>query len=620
MGELKPIRAEPKERDFKTYDMEWVPSNPDRADQEGMVPLALRLVGVYDGEEYRSYRTIEAFLRGELTPATNGTWLYAHAGGSFDMRYVLEYLVDNPVKGLSIKCAFKGSSAVIVELKRGKNRWFLLDSYFLIRESLRNIAMWMGGTQKGGSSGHCNRCGGPCLCIFYAPYEELREYNRDDVVILWDAIQHFQEVVMSLGGQLEMTVASTAMGLFRRAYLSKTISTSQAVNEIARQAYIASRVEVLANHVRDADYYDINSSFPYEMTHPVPGNLLSRGIKLPWRKDSLYLAEATIIVPDCDIPPLPYRSKSGRIFFPKGRWRSWFSNIDLEFLEERGGRIENVGEVLEFEPFHDLAAYAEDIYAKRVASTSPAEKKVLKILLNSLYGKFAESPEKQQMIVNPPLSFFNDTTEDADDGSGLPVRSLAMPGIWEYTEIKHQNHVHVPISVHITARARRAISRHMMTASEAPGGAVYYCDTDGIAVPQNTWFDTSNDLGGLKREDHIHEGTFAAPKLYAHRDSEDAEFKIRAKGFSRVLEHEDGVPTGGPSHPITYPDFCRLLEHKEIPLDHFKKIRESMKGGSLAPEEVVRNKTFRGTSRPKRDMNPAGTSSKPWDVDTVRED
>ena len=626
--ELKPITRAAKHRPFMAYDMEWYPSDPARAAAEGVEPLKLRLVGVYDGSNYRSYSNIEGFLRGELTRKNRGMWLYAHAGGSFDLRYILEWLVDNPQPGLSISCAFKGSSAVIVELKRGRNSWYLLDSFFLIRQSLRKIGEWLG-LEKGGSADYCPKCGDNCICMFYAPLPELREYNERDCRLLYDAIAEFERIVLELGGQLEMTVAATAMALFRRQYLHQTIPTCQAQNETARLAYVASRVEVYSQTVFNADYYDINSSFPHAMTQPAPGRYLGSTRGTPWRKDAIYIARARVRVPPgCYIPPLPFRSKSRRVFFPTGEWEAWFSNVDLEWLEECGGRIVAIYESQEYEPFYDLANYAAEIYELRKNAPTEAEKTVLKILLNSLYGKFAESPEKQQMVINPPLSFFEETTEDPEDGTGRPMRHEVIPGIFEYTELRYQAHVHVPISVHITALARRAISKYMVEAAAWEGGDVHYCDTDGFAVPTHVVFETSHDLGGLKLEKHIHEGTFAAAKLYAHRPGPEAEWTVRAKGFSKVLPHDkDGNPTSANARRFAYSDFCRLLEHKELPLSHFMKIRESLNSahggdptGILSPKEIVRRKAFRNVARPKRKFAADGRTSAPWDVEAIRND
>ena len=48
-------------RTFLTYDLEWYPDNYE-----------LRIVGVYDGEQYRHYTSIGDFIKGELTCENHG--------------------------------------------------------------------------------------------------------------------------------------------------------------------------------------------------------------------------------------------------------------------------------------------------------------------------------------------------------------------------------------------------------------------------------------------------------------------------------------------------------------------------------------------------------------------
>lgn len=595
---LTPITKPKEKRRFKTYDLEWIPGNkPDKASSHGFEPMELRLVGVYDGYQYVAYRDIRSFLNGELTRANRGMWFYAHAGGMADIRFIFEYLIDHPNPHVRVNAFFSGSSAIIVKVTKGRNHWYFLDSYWLMRQSLRKIGEWMG-MDKGGAENNTD--------MFYAPLGVLMEYNKLDCEILYRAIETFEYTLMGLGGQLEMTVASSAMSLFRRAYLKKPIKPMPSTNDIGRHAYVASRVEVFEKECREADYYDINSSFPYAMTFDAPGNYIASRRVLP--DTGIHIVDATIRIPECAIPPLPYRTDDKRIYFPTGTWRSWFSNVDLVLLEESGGSIIQIHEVVSFEPFGDLKNYAENIYELRKNSQDDAEKAILKILLNSLYGKFAEGERKSQFVINPPAEFFN--LPEADVG-GIG-RSYIMPGVHEYISDTVVPHCHVPIAVHITAIARANIARFMWQASK-----VYYCDTDGFACPDSDTFPSSNELGGLKKEKHIYHGKFAAPKLYAYQEQNGGDWTIKAKGFSKVRGRRIGtrweVTEDDDARPISYREFCDLLEHKELPIEHFVKLKQGLKSGNHRPQDGVTIKTWKDSVRPKRCFRKNG-SSRAWRV------
>jgi hypothetical protein len=210
--------------------------------------------------------------------------------------------------------------------------------------------------------------------------------------------------------------------------------------------------------------YDINSSFPFAMTFPLPGNLSGFRTTLP-EDDSdacIYLANVTIEVPDMYLPPLPYR-KEGRVFFPTGKWRSWFTSTDIRLALREGATIHRVHEVYTFESFMDFKGYADVIYNLRSEATTPFRKLILKYLLNSLYGKAAESILKQEMLINP--------TE-------LDRKKMQMlqPGVWLQEKEATIAHRHVAVSTIITAIARRTLY-DLANECITQGCPAYYCDS-----------------------------------------------------------------------------------------------------------------------------------------------
>ena len=584
-----PILGKPKHRNYSTYDLEWTPGHsPERSRAIGLEPLQVRIVGCFDGQRYRPYKNIKEFLQGELIPKNSGRWYYAHAGGLYDVQFILEYILKFCPDYYEVSAALSGSSAIIVRVECGRYHWTFVDSFWLMRTSLRKIGEWVG-MEKGGEQGKTD--------TFWAPLPELRDYNEQDCKILWFAIAQLESVILSLGGQLEKTAASTAMSLFRRAYLKREIETSEGVNAIARQAYIASRVEPFAREATNVTSYDINSSFPYSMTFPVPGNLIKESTRRPASKDALYLAEVDVHVPGCRIPVLPVRGKKdGRIYFPTGSWTGWYCSTDLDFLEETGGRIDRVRRVLEFEPFTDMAEYAQDLYERRRSSPDDGYKQVLKIMLNSLYGKTAEAGRKSRLFINPPQSVL----DLPDYQPGLTGKRFIRPGVWEIVEEKEVPHAHVPIAVQITAHARRTLGRYLLEAPE-----VFYCDTDSIFVPNTHSWPNSTELGGLKREKSMSHCHFMGPKLYAWQGDDDTEWTTKAKGFSKV------ATPSGENRSFGGDDYWALTRGESVALSRFTRVRELCRSMLPEPRESVTMKRLRGNLRPKRCLRADGTT-RPW--------
>lgn len=602
-----PLEGEPSPMRFAVYDMEWHPET-----------LEVACVGVYDGKAFRIYKTVAEFLDKELTSERAGITYFAHAGGTYDIQFVLAELGLHGEGRFCTEASFSGSAAVIVQCKRGEEVYRFCDSFFLLRDSLANIGKALG-IAKGDRDGAMDliRAG-----RHHTPsgWKELADYNEQDNVILFRAIDRFQAEVLAMGGELRATLASCAMALFKRKFLHRTIRTSRRMNERSGAAYFASRVEVFRRQVLPKDvptkYYDVNSSFPFSMTKPQPANFKNWGRHLPRGADALYLADLTVKVPaGMNVPPLPWRSRDQRIFFPTGEWRGLFDSADVELLEEAGGRILKVHSCTTFEPFSDLAEYVAFLYEmKRKASLEADDvslsqearadakfrRLIYKLFLNSLYGKFAERSEKMKILVHPAYTRCPHKPEHEE---GTCMRKI-MPGVWECDEDVDVQHAHMPISVHVTALSRALLWRVL-----SPCKALYYCDTDSNVCDDDLETDPEERLGTLKLENHILEADFLAPKLYRMKKEGTCKHKgdefhpdnecmraVRSKGFSR----------------LTWGEFGDLIDGREIRFTRMARMRENLRDGVLGVRMLNLHKASRGAFPKRADAGEGAT--RPYDV------
>lgn len=593
-------------------------------------PLQIRLASCYDQvpeceasdydddpvrvERFVCFPTVKELLDDILVRENRHKWFFAHAGGLSDMEFVLDELLTQIKTGIAaqntvtvriaegdlrekgvtkhedwgkdewkVRASFSGSSAIIVHLAQGKNAWHFIDSYWLLRDKLANIGKAIGIKKGDGplaavylqqrfSKESLEKLSNQELEDFYreCPMDVLIEYNRVDCEILWKAIQQFEHEIIELGGQLQQTIASTGMSLCRRAYLKQTIYTSEKINKISELSYYASRVEVISRNLENFKTYDINSSFPYSMTFPQPGGLKRVGTRLP-DDDSetcIYIADVDIEVPDMPLPPVPYRS-GGRVFFPVGRWRAWFTSTDIKLALREGCILHKVYEVYEFEPFYDLKGYVDDIYAKRAAADTEFRKLVLKYLLNCLYGKYAESPMKQEMLINP---------DDLD----REEMQLLQPGIWLRDRSVTIDHRHVPISTHITSLSRRtlfdygkmcyaqgkpsayfdSITAERTVVLRSPGGRIY------IDPVQEVWelligclFENKGEKEvknvpfgwtALARDAQGRDGWFPLKKVLRHRTMKDIYLLSSKRGQVRVTSDHSLIVDGRRVRPSEF--------------------------------------------------------------------
>lgn len=581
---LEPITRDPERKPFVTFDCEWWPA--DASIDRGRW-LELRVISVYQAPEdggrrahagQRWYRSVDDFLASELTRDNRGKTFYAHAGGRFDFAFLLAPLKSH---GFHVECRFSGSACVHMSVwpegaaTDDDPSWTFGDSYFLLRKPLAKI-MEAVGMEKGSKES-----------IFETDERKLRHYCMNDAVGLYVGLSRLQEAILELGGEMRGTIAATAMWLFRRMYLKRTIHPKKTINRIARLAYASSRVEAIRPRCDEADYFDINSSFPASMKKPQPADFLFADQK--WSPGELAIVRARVRVPeDTYLPPLPYRrqrvdalglrdvrasANDGRLFFATGEWEAWFDSADLELLLGTGGRIVRVLDVLHFEGFTDLGQYVEDLYKKKAdGSNTELERETYKILLNGLYGKFSEHSSKEQILLNPSGAQIAELV-----GEGASPMEV-LPGIFRVERVMHVQHEHVPIGVHITALSRSLLHDYLSRARE-----VYYTDTDSVIVSRadrGAYDDVTSwtELGLLKPEYDIREGRFFASKMYAIRAVDvgkpDAgeQRKVKAKGFSG----------------LTWDDFMGLAEYRDHQFHRMSSLKEMISLAARGHTDDVR--------------------------------
>jgi hypothetical protein len=551
------------------YDLEWHRET-----------LKVTHCGVRDASGYRCHKTVEEMLQDCLSA---GGWWFAHAGGSYDMVQLFPTILAH--RDWHVTAAFSGVAAVIVRIRTDDGREAAFgDSAMLLKAKLADIGKIIG-LDKGNLIEAEN-----------AGWKEVRDYNERDCEILYVGLHLFERRLQDLGGQLRPTLASCAMALFRASYLSRDIRTNLTANQLARLAYTASRVEIFRPSCTNANYYDINSSFPFSMTFPCPGEVTR--VSKRWTGHELALVEATVTVPECYLPPLPVRVENA-VYHPTGTWQGWYSGVDLIEAKKAGATIERVHRAIHFAEWNDLTSYARDIYDRRLRAKKEGNKlddMTYKLLANGLYGKFAENPLKEEIVVRPPKV-------PKEQGA-----RMVMPGVWSVPVLREIPHEHVAAPVIITSRSRHLLRKGLARALEQ--GEIYYCDTDSVICQGE--LPTGEKLGEWKLETRVKSGQFLAPKLYAvTKEQKDASaperIDVRAKGFRGA----------------TWREFLLLAAGEVAKVESFSRVRgmlaEAGRTGELEPKRGYVEKRWLGTTRPKR--CPDGeNNTRAWTIDELRED
>lgn len=476
--------------------------------------------GYYDGRTYRQFdstKKVAKFL--SRLPVI----VYAHNGGKFDWHFLLEYL--NPydeimiINGRIAKC-FIGmaecrDSYNILPVPLAAYKKDQID-YRIMEESERDKP-------------HNKR--------------KIAEYLKSDCVYLYELVSQF---IDSYG--LKITQASAAMAQWKKISGLPTPRTEREYYNEFSPYYYGGRVECFATGIikKKFSVYDINSAYPFAMLqqHPYSSEYLHV---------SGYLDGADFYRIQCrSYGAFPFRglgnpNESAGLRFPNDSEIREYTVTGWEYEAAiETGTIDNVKviESFSFSDQVDFSVYINHFYQMRQKAKekkNDAESLFAKLLMNSLYGKFAANPDnyRQNMIV--PMSVITGLESQGWQFAGeLGPWGLAEAELAE----DQQRYYNVATGASITGFVRAMLWKAMCGSK-----GVLYCDTDSIAV-QSPGKDVvlGDKLGQWKHEGDFDKAGIAGKKLYIFQGVEDEngerEYKSASKGARLTNEQIWEVASG----------------------------------------------------------------------------
>ncbi len=544
------------------------------ADIENAKDGSVLAIGIYDGEEYRQLRTWWewlAFMESRVDDPRYQT-VYAHNGAGWDWLSLLEWILQNNLWDTLIQTppVMADDDLLALNVTIAGVEVSLRDSLLLFRPEkadLDTLGKAFVGRGKADLDGKLPE-------YWYRRNPKLfSEYLRNDCTLLYEVLCNVCDRFYALGeiGRLGITAPSTAMRVFRTRFLRGTIGTpdNAELKHALRLAYHGGRVEVFRpGFHKSVRVYDVNSMYPAVMRDtPVP----TTG-KAAYTKRKHFDAPGIYYVrfqQKTDRPPLLTQGGEG-VYSGEG----WYFTPELR-------RFRGTLEVMEGWVFNEydviFASYVDTLYAERMKDKASPMAKIAKVCLNSLYGKFAQKPEKSVLVCCGV-----DGLSDYIAQGKAPVEVSAEYGLYRITEPSDVPHEHVGIAGMITSEARARLW-------ESIDAKTIYCDTDSIHTTGR--ITTSDRLGDFKLE-FEGEGVYAGKKLYSLRNA-DTE-KVRAKG----------VRVGGKmGFKLGFSDLRRIAEGASVACEFVTAPTFSnvLKGGKsctfdrAANRATHRNRTLKAT-------------------------
>jgi len=403
------------------------------------------------------------------------------------------------------------------------------------------------------------------------------DYCIRDCEIIFNALLQIFDLV----GNVKITLAGLSLDLFRRKYQKFHIDYNEELTNYFFHSYYGGRCEAFYIGELEGIVYDANSMYPdamFKTRFPNPKYLNKKAFvpletfHVKFLENYEGCAYVKIKHNKTTYGFLPHRMNN-KLMFPIGEFTGWWNFNELRFaIKEKAIEIIEVMEMIYAVPMDSpFKEFVTDCYKNRFASEQEFIAYLWKIIMNALYGKFAQKIETEFIYIKDMQKEYKTIQEYRDSGKLKKISIFNEMRDDCFLEISANDKSYVyntiPLfSSYITSFARIHLLEHLIKYEKYLPA---YCDTDSIFYRIDPQIDSSSVLGEWKKENKIIteiNGLKNYSYIYA------GEIKTKIKGIPKTAI-KDG-------EKYTY---YNLLKTKEA-------LRRNMKPGTY----IKREKTLKG--------------------------
>jgi hypothetical protein len=325
---------------------------------------------------------------------------------------------------------------------------------------------------------------------YTAPDTEWFPYCKRDVEImvkLWE--QWFPFLDEHGLGIFHTTIGSQAFSGYRHSYMNHKIyiHTDDVATRLERSAYYGGRTEPFyVGQIEGETLYklDVNSMYPHVMRRYLyPTHLQKVGTSMTMEDLHLSLDRGGIIATvelECKEPIFPQKLTDKNVY-PIGQFAATLTTPELRYAYDRHW-IVKVGEYATYRMRDIFAEYVDYFYALKLryqATGDNLHRSLVKLLLNSLYGKFGQSGYEDRIIGTcEPDEWSVSYGYDATDRHPFTIYRGGGT-IIQQNRCGEGFNSFVAIAAHVTAYGRMYLWNLICRAGKRN---VYYVDTDSLIV------------------------------------------------------------------------------------------------------------------------------------------
>uniref|UniRef100_A0A6M3JKB9 DNA-directed DNA polymerase n=1 Tax=viral metagenome TaxID=1070528 RepID=A0A6M3JKB9_9ZZZZ len=377
---------------------------------------------------------------------------------------------------------------------------------------------------------------------------KLIEYCTRDVEIIRKAVLLWFDIIMNNDyGGFKMTTASQALAAFRHRFMSHPIypHNETDIKELERRSYFGGRVECFyVGKYEDGPFVklDFNSNYASVMIKEAyPTNLAGvfESVSVDRLKELLdsYLVIADVVI-NTDLPLYPTRCGQ-KLLFPVGEFKCTLCSKSLSEAIKRGHLVK-VTKTAAYVGKLVFKSFIEHFFPLKQKYDKDGEKilrTIFKLIMNSLYGKFAERHKEIIRTEEFGGKLCYRELEFVFGENKRTLKTKLLNTVFEEGEEVDSKHMFTAISSHVTDYARWLL----WEAFEKIGlGNQMYCDTDSIICRKSVIKNIPDllhpdKIGYLSIEAEADSVELVNPKHYKFGD----ELKIKGIPSKAVLIKEN---------------------------------------------------------------------------------
>jgi len=490
-----------------------------------------------------------------------------HNFSKFDSFFIIKNLTSDSNFEIDLISRNKTIYRMIISNKLKNLKLEFRDSYLLLNLSLEKIGHIFCNQYKKFKFDHSLNI----LEIYYSKKlffdvkKKIEVYCLNDSLLLREGFECFLQEVkknLSINPLKFLSLPSLATKIFLRDFYdfkNEPIENCSGNKEtFIRQSYCGGTTEIFKPYLKNGYHYDINSLYPYvmkEFEYPIGVGLFVKANEI--NLDTFFgFLEVEVYCPSSiKIPILTNHSEGRGLICPTGNWSGVYFSEELKVAKSLGYQLKIIRGV-SYKKGRVFANIISQLYGLRskYSKNSPSNT-ILKLLMNSLYGRFGMKPflpvtrivdEKQYGLIEKKYDILARTClnnkiivvynlkpvkERIEFSLANDLISSKNSNPTNLRSLNKSSFSPIQIASAITSYARIIIHKYKSDSNNV----IYYSDTDSIfcKYPLHKRYVSDSKLGFMKYCGKIKEAYFIAPKLYAciykHR------VEIRAKGVNTGL-------------------------------------------------------------------------------------